>query len=1034
MPQDYKFVNLPSLCSGTLDELVANLNRQSAKALIIVGSHSGDRPAISYIVNRWRKCWLNAPVVYGVSEFSAACGNRDLLHRLAELKTLESLTLWNLCIDDVSVSKLSELHQLTSLNLGNNWIGEKGATTLASLSNLTSLELVSNGITNVGASSLAALKKLTYLGLGANGISDTGVASLTELKQLRSLDLWGNGIGELGVAELLRLPHLNDLSLWGNQLGDEAASSIASLAGIISLDLKYNNFGDDCASHLARMCLLEFLDLEGNNIGDAGAASLASLTNLNYLSLRRNKIGDEGVVSLGKLTQLRSLDLAHNYINNIEPLTELSNLTSLRIAEGNLLTYHSPEIVSKGDGGLLRYLQQAKLQGLDHLYEAKVLILGEGGAGKTSLLRRLFCKEMDLPTEDESTKGIDIHQHKFTGSQGYPFCLNVWDFGGQQIYHATHQFFLTKRSLYILVDDTRNDSKNVHDDGFKYWLEVIEVLSDRCPVIIFQNEKSNRSKLIDEAGIKGRFPNVIGIYRGNLSHSNAAYTLEQAIRLKVQELPHVGDPIPAQWVKVRLMLEEIKQDKAYISQAEYLEIYSKYLKEDHAEALKLSEYFHDLGVYLHYQDHPLLSRTLFLQNSWVTEAVFKVLDDEATKARNGYFSLFDCHQIWADQIYSDMHLELLTIMEKFELCYKVPGWKTNTWLAPQLLPPSTPEHFQAWSQPNDLVRTYEYDFLPKGMISRLMVRMHRFVCDPNLSWTSGAFFEQGSTKLLAQISSDSGRAIELRARGPDHKRLLNVIASDLDELNATFLGLRGKVRILVPCMCKQCQASINPHRFNISMLDRAKASGVESVQCGNSFQYVDVLLLMDGLSYESLPISKSKATFSDFDRPALQERTIRIFLASSSELKDDRDNLELYLLQISDHFRRHNNVCLDVVRWENFLDAMSYTRMQDEYNKEVRRSDIFLSMFKTKTGRCTEEEFDAAHRVFKASGKPLIYTYFMKTDVSNDIEMRDALNSLWDFQEKLKRLGHYYTQFSSIEDLKVQFRNQLDLLINDSKL
>ena len=42
----------------------------------------------------------------------------------------------------------------------------------------------------------------------------------------------------------------------------------------------------------------------------------------------------------------------------------------------------------------------------------------------------------------------------------------MWDFGGQEIYHATHQFFLTRRSLYVLVDDTRKDDKSVQDDGY----------------------------------------------------------------------------------------------------------------------------------------------------------------------------------------------------------------------------------------------------------------------------------------------------------------------------------------------------------------------------------------------------------------------------------------------------------------------------------------------------------------------------------------------------------------------------------------
>ena len=78
--------------------------------------------------------------------------------------------------------------------------------------------------------------------------------------------------------------------------------------------------------------------------------------------------------------------------------------------------------------------------------------------------------------------------------------MNVWDFGGQQIYHATHQFFLTRSSLYVLLDDTRKDHKSANDEGFKYWLEAIELLSDRSPVLIFQNEKGGRSKIIDEAG------------------------------------------------------------------------------------------------------------------------------------------------------------------------------------------------------------------------------------------------------------------------------------------------------------------------------------------------------------------------------------------------------------------------------------------------------------------------------------------------------------------------------------------------------
>jgi hypothetical protein len=48
--------------------------------------------------------------------------------------------------------------------------------------------------------------------------------------------------------------------------------------------------------------------------------------------------------------------------------------------------------------------------------------------------------------------------------------------------------------------------------------------------------------------------------------------------------------------------------------------------------------------------------------------------------------------------------------------------------------------------------------------------------------------------------------------------------------------------------------------------------------------------------------------------------------------------------------------------------------------------------------------------------------------------MREDLNSLWDFQKKLKDLGHYPTHYTSIEDLKLQFQQQLDTLIDEGKI
>ncbi len=303
--------------------------------------------------------------------------------------------------------------------------------------------------------------------------------------------------------------------------------------------------------------------------------------------------------------------------------------------------------------------------------------MGEGRAGKTSLLRRMFLPEMELPGEEETTRGIDIHRHEFPMSDGRRFRLNTWDFGGQQIYHATHQFFLTKRSLYVLVDDTRSDHRSIHDEGFKFWLEVVETFSERSPLLIFQNEKGGRSKQIDEAGIKGRFPNVQVIHGGNLEDPEAADSLRQAVEYHAQQLPHIGEGVPTKWIAIRKDLEDLAESQPDMPLDEYFAVYERHLELDRDKALHLSQYLHDLGVFLHFQEPRELRRKVFLQNQWVTDAAFRILDDEGVKSRRGRFTLADCDRLWSDRGYGDKELELRALMVRFELCYRLPAAARN---------------------------------------------------------------------------------------------------------------------------------------------------------------------------------------------------------------------------------------------------------------------------------------------------------------------------------------------------------------------
>ena len=156
--------------------------------------------------------------------------------------------------------------------------------------------------------------------------------------------------------------------------------------------------------------------------------------------------------------------------------------------------------------------------------------------------------------------------------------------------------------------------------------------------------------------------------------------------------------------------------------------------------------------------------------------------------------------------------------------------------------------------------------------------------------------------------------------------------------------------------------------------------------------------------------------------------TKTIFLASSAELKDDREAFERYIGRRNKDWV-DKGVFLRLVHWEDFLDAMSRTRLQDEYNRAARECEIFVMLYGTKAGPYTEEEFEAAFGQFKATGKPFVYTYFKDAPITTGSADRKALASLWAFQDKLKALGHFQTTYRNVEGLQLHFSQQLDKLV-----
>jgi hypothetical protein len=616
---------------------------------------------------------------------------------------------------------------------------------------------------------------------------------------------------------LIELENLRELILGGNQL-KAIPDWISSLKNLTMLWLAAN-YLTDLPKSIAQLKQLKTLGLSNNQftvIPDI----VYELTSLEILQLGnfRYKGGVE------------------NKIIEITPqILNLKNLKALVLTDLPIKN-PPPEILNVNDKGLAdierikNYFRQLEAKGIDHLYEAKLLIVGEGGAGKTSLAKKIEDPDYQLQEED-STKGIEVIQWHFPMENGRNFRVNIWDFGGQEIYHATHQFFLTKRSLYALVADTRKE-----DTDFNYWLNVVEQLSDNSPLLIIKNEKQERHREINERQLRGRFTNLKETLATNLATNRGLPHILDRIKHYITDLPHVGSALPKTWVRVRGKLETDQRN--YISVEEYLDICQQNGFTTLKDKLQLSSYLHDLGVCLHFQDDPILKRTVILKPKWGTDAVYKALDDETVIRKQGRFSRADLANIWDEPEYANMQDELLRLMINFKLCYEIPG---GLYIAPERLTINQPEY--DWDEMNNLILRYTYEeFMPKGILTQFIVAVHTLIANQDYAWKGGVIIERDQTKAEI-IEYYSKGEVKIRVAGKHKRELMTIVTYELDKIHASYKQLKYKK--MIPCNCVKCKESQEPNFYPYEILRRYMDDRRDTIECTKSYERVGVRRLID---------------------------------------------------------------------------------------------------------------------------------------------------------------------------------------------
>jgi internalin A len=647
--------------------------------------------------------------------------------------------------------------------------------------NVVGLNLNSSAIVELEA--MVRLKNLTHLDLSDNRIFS--IRPLENLKNLTHLFLPGNQISNL--EPLKKLEKLEWLDLSHNPIDDY--SPLGELPNLTRLSLSFNDLTG--TSFLKNLPKLEYLDLSHCNLTDI--TFLADSKKLSYLDLNGNQISD--VSCLTGLEDLTHLDLRNNNIHRLPP--RLLN-TDMKVSwenhePGGILLQNNPlpppplEIEKKGKHAVNIYLRSLFNERVT-INEVKVLLLGDGGAGKTSLVKSVCGEEPDL--KEPMTPGINIKPW-VTRSREEPVKVNFWDFGGQEIMHTTHQFFLTRRSLYILVLDGRRDEKP------DYWLDHIRTFGGSSPVIVVLNKiDQNPQNNVNRKFYKKKYPNIIDFFPLSCTTKEGLSIFIEKLKNALPEVEMFKSVWPVDWIKVKFQLEDLKEN--YITFEKYREICKNQKIIESEQQDTLLEYLHDLGVMLNFRESNLLG-TKVLEPEWVTKGVYKIINSDPVRNQKGILRLESLPQILVTDPDSPFRYPpetrqyFVELMIKFKLGYMVDH---DTLLLPDRL--EEPEPFFDFASDSAIHFFLKYNFLPRSVLTRFLVTMHNDI-KGNLRWRTGVVLYNPSFRSEAVVRADYGeKKIFIDVNGDSKRDYLSVIRYYLRNIKQGYEEIKATEYISFP--------------------------------------------------------------------------------------------------------------------------------------------------------------------------------------------------------------------------------------------
>jgi small GTP-binding protein len=438
------------------------------------------------------------------------------------------------------------------------------------------------------------------------------------------------------------------------------------------------------------------------------------------------------------------------------------------------------EIQKQGAATVANYLEEIEKKGAARLNEARIIILGDKGAGKTCIARRLIKPNASMTTDKESTAGVDTTLWKLEKEN---INIRIWDFAGHTITHAVHQFFLSERCLYLIVYDGRTEERN----RMEYWLNHMKNYGGDSKAIILVNKRDQHSAKIPINTLKEQY-SIKKVYTFSIRDDETDLkTFRRDVSEYIKNNPSwKTQEIPANYYQVKEELEkifvkgEMKQGLEHITKEKFDEIANN-LDIDNPD--KLLNDLHALGVSLWYKNMAKYN-TLILNPEWISHGVYKIInwvheEKKHSLTLNDFKSVF-CKD--TKRYPADRHEFLFDLMQHYKLAYKIK--RENRLIIPHLLKEDRPKELPSFPVGESLMLRYKSELpLPPNTISSFIVQHNQEIKKEKnkyIVWRYGVVLQDGKGSLALVREDD--RTISVSVKGQDKTNYLSTLRNTLNDI------------------------------------------------------------------------------------------------------------------------------------------------------------------------------------------------------------------------------------------------------------